>query len=265
MEANTQGPSDQRPPRRWLRRLGLTILILILVPFLFLLTLGPAGGAVLSTLTTGWISFLDRTLPAISWNWDLIGMAALCSVLIVLLGQWLLSRLVQSIATARGTTWRWRWRWTWGGLVIIAVSFLVGMAVGGIAHQVGWMVSSDEPLYERKSGFLYDEDVQQLHDIVMASARGAAGDLDQIREFVRSRAGGWRGRFGQEGLLLERFRIFLLQDASGAITGTIIVPRVKDQRERWGFHSTENRPQRFLAEDLPFYIREYGEHMIALL
>ena len=129
---------------------GIAIVVLILPVFL-----SYRGFTIFTALATGWFSFLQRTVPRLTWNWDLIGLAILSAAIILFIGHKLLSGLSKNIAAARGTQWRWPWKWTWSSLVALLLLFLVGMAVGGTAHQIGWLISSPEPLFERQP-FLFD-------------------------------------------------------------------------------------------------------------
>src|SRR5262249_49375232 len=49
---------------------------------------------------------------------------------------------------------RWRWRWTgWlvGGVVLM---FVAGLAAAGVAHQVGWLITSPEPIVENPRQYI---------------------------------------------------------------------------------------------------------------
>ena len=119
---------------------------------MFFLMVGPGFLEPAIVLAFGWVLFLQRTVSAISWNWDLLGMSILASIVILVLVQKLVGGLFDRAAAARNLSYRWSWRWTCSGFVGLLVLFLVGMAVGGIAHQVGWMMSTKEPMIESKRG-----------------------------------------------------------------------------------------------------------------
>ena len=115
------------------RGLGFVFKLALLVIALFFafvfLAAGIGSGHIdaLIALIFGWINFLKRTVPEISWNWDLIGMALFCSVLIVVLGHRFTSWVTSTITSKRELGWRWPWKWTCCGLAMVGLSFLVGI------------------------------------------------------------------------------------------------------------------------------------------
>jgi hypothetical protein len=130
---------------------------------LFLLGIvGPGAFEPLVFLGIGWIGFLARTVPRITWNWDLLGMALLCMAGVLILAHWFLHWLTGQLATWRGLAGSWRWRWTWCAAFIVGIAFLVGMAVGGIAHQTAWIASSHESWYELKGPSPIRSELSQL-------------------------------------------------------------------------------------------------------
>lgn len=116
-------------------------LLLILVPFFVSGPLRVAGA-----LIFGWLSFLGRTLPKVTLSWSGIGMAVVCSVLIVVAIHSFCSWLAR---TRSGVAWRWRSSFAiyglgWG-------LFMMTMAVTGIVHQSAWLaISEEEWLVRRK-------------------------------------------------------------------------------------------------------------------
>src|SRR5262245_44504666 len=105
-------PRSSAPRPLEVRILGcacLGLILLVITPFVL------RSWDVIAVLASGWWSFLRRTGPQISWNWDLVLMALLCVALILTGGQWFLNWLWQAARPARPSvaTERWRWKWTW--------------------------------------------------------------------------------------------------------------------------------------------------------
>ena len=129
--------SENPAPRRKLSVLRFVVrlvigLILLLVAFFFLLLLVGSSGpfTLIITLAFGWLEFLSRTLPKISLNADLIGMAVVCISLILLLAHRFMVWISASVAESRKVSWIWPWKWTWCGLGAVLLLFLVGIGHG---------------------------------------------------------------------------------------------------------------------------------------
>jgi len=143
---------------------GTAIRIIVWTPVAFIVLtflLGMIGDLrlpiLIIVLFSGWWSFLARTLPAITWNPNLIIMAALCLGIVALGTHWFLNLLARNILGTKSPDappWRWPWRWTVCGFGMTGLFFLVGMAVGGIIHQLGWISASPEPMFQPQ-GFIY--------------------------------------------------------------------------------------------------------------
>ncbi|MGK0190759.1 MAG: hypothetical protein ACI9R3_006589, partial [Verrucomicrobiales bacterium] len=114
------------------------ICIGILVGLVLIVSI-PGSFDVLWALASGWFTFLQRTLPNITWNGSLVGMGVLCSMIALGLAHGFLRSVIKAGQ-------RWRFRWTVCGLMIVGLVFLVGMSVAGVVHQVGWIVGSDEAM-----------------------------------------------------------------------------------------------------------------------
>ena len=262
-------PPDMRgstAPRRTRGRLllygllGLVLLILVGPSFY-----GPIE--LMLTLPFGWIHFLARTVPRIHWNWDLIGMAVVCVALILAGTQWFATWLTRSIQLARGTTggWQWPWKWTWCGLVLLLVGFLVGMSVGGIVHQAGWITASPEPLMERKGFPAERMNMYQLEMALQTAIEESEGDLQKIRQAALDKGGEFRSRLDGRATLLDSFHVLLITEPSGKCKGAIMISRDAKMRERYGGwymlgndHGPE--PHAKLIE----LIGQYGSNLVSL-
>ncbi len=265
MEMLATSSASQKP---FLQRVGRVIVLIVgalVILFIGLIMAGPGAFDLLVTLCLGWIQFLRRTVPAISWNWDLAGMAILCSGIILLMTHWFLNWLARSIAAARGFAWRWPWRWTWSGLVLIFVSFLVGMAVGGILHQLGWIAASPESLYEMKSGASGVGDMRQLSYGALVAMEDSNGDVAKARSNLQSTSGGYLYQPTGESPLLERYHVLLVLDQDGVEVGTIVFPRVVENRARArGFYQVGDQSDWFPLEELDQLILRHQTNLLSL-
>jgi hypothetical protein len=130
-------------------------------------------------LLTGWITYPFRVLPRVVLNWDgLLG--ALISLVALAVGAHAFLRwFYRDLQASRGasTSREWPVRWTLMALGLLLLSFATVISAGLVFHQVGWLLSGSQPLYERhpscryidfqlsqlEYGVLYGEPVRPLH------------------------------------------------------------------------------------------------------
>lgn len=213
---------------RGVRRGFLMVLGFFLCILLLPMLVGRGWYEVGLALLAGWIGFLQRTLPRITANYDLLAMTALCVVLICGLGHVLAAWLTRAIAAARGVQWRWPWKWTWCGLSGMAVLFLVGMAIAGMCHQLGWIAASSEPLLEVKGPSRTAlVTVNQLHFAFEVALVNADGDLAKARAALWKKPDDYfTPRKGMTGLAtLQSVCFLVVVDGRGALQGYFIFPR----------------------------------------
>jgi hypothetical protein len=197
---------------------------------LFFLTIGPGILEPAFVLAFGWVLFLQRTIAAISWNWDLVGMSIVASIAILLLVQKLVGGLFDKIAVSRNAPWRWSWTWTWSGFVGLLVLFLVGMAVGGIAHQVGWLMSTKEPMIEAKNRKWRDHaNMRQLELEIRMALQDESGDVEKTRVALRDNPSG----FLNGSPITQMYHVLLVRNGDQVI-GRLIFPRDGQRRESVG-------------------------------
>jgi len=256
----------QSPPRSVARQIGRAIFwfFSILIIFLFLsLMVGTGAFDLPFILATGWMRFLVRTVPGISWNWDLVGMAVLCSVLIVALGHLFAFWITGSFASRRGLDWRWSWKWTICGFMGVGLFFLVGMCVGGVAHQVGWLSSQTESWYERKGETFLD--MRQLDAALQNALLDANGDAEELRQALRNPKSGYFHQRPGEPPLPERFHVLLILDGMNKVVGTIIFPRDFARRAHSrGMYLFEEKNDYFQIEKLPELLEKHREQLLTL-
>jgi prepilin-type processing-associated H-X9-DG protein len=114
--------------------LGVGVGLLVLSGFLF-------GAEVPVTLLFGWISYLWRVVPRIRTDWPAVGVGAGAAVLFTLGVHWI------------GRSWRkaepdapaWKFRWSLTGVAMVVLAFAAGIAVVGVVHQTGWLMTAEGP------------------------------------------------------------------------------------------------------------------------
>ncbi len=218
----------------------------------------------------GWVGFLKRTMPRISWNWDLIVTGLLCCIVVLMLAHFLLRSLAAPILKASSATGGdarpWRWRWTWCGVSALGVLFLVGMCAGGIVHQIAWIRSSPEPWFERKGGLSFIGEMKNFRLVITMAANDHADDVTRMRTELRNPKGEWARRRPGEPAPYEKFICLLIVDDARKFSGAILFPRNPEQWKRrdvvhyWNNTEDELRSMR----DLPALLKRYEGHLLTL-
>ncbi len=128
--------------RRYLVRMGIGFLVLVVLGCMgFMVPLDLAFA-----LVFGWINYLMRVLPEVRANWWGVATAVACLVPLAVGSHFFLAWLYQVSDKSKSVDSRgWRWRWTGGLIALVVLMFVAGLAVGGVAHQAVWLISSPEP------------------------------------------------------------------------------------------------------------------------
>lgn len=229
----SQEPLKRSDPPLPNRRVAIGCLCFLVIPFLFFLGL---VGAISSLeppliLAFGWIAFLGRTLPKISWNWDVIGMGLMCVALILFLAHRFLTWFVKNVAAA-SVSWRWPWKWTWCGLSAVMIFFLVGMATGGIAHQIGWIITSPDPWFEVKGNLNDKMEMERTYMAFRTALEETNGDLAVLRRRIWSSENNLIVLPDKGVSLMEKFHILFIVGADKKVTGLIIFLRDPQKRAK---------------------------------
>jgi prepilin-type processing-associated H-X9-DG protein len=107
-------------------------------------------------LAFGWIWYLARTLPEIQIARSGVVTAAACLLLLVVGMQyflgWLYGELRKPTSDHAARDSRWKWRWTLSLVVGVMLLFAAGTATVGVTHQLGWLITSNEPLVVSSGG-----------------------------------------------------------------------------------------------------------------
>jgi prepilin-type N-terminal cleavage/methylation domain-containing protein len=135
-------------------RPGFTLLELLVVAALVLLFLwimsGGRGLPEIGALLVGWAVYVTETLPRVTVNWPSL-LSALFWVALFTAGAHRFCRWLYREAGVRaspaGPPRRWRVRWTVTGVLVVMLMFAAGTAAVAVAHQVGFLATSDQPMY----------------------------------------------------------------------------------------------------------------------
>lgn len=117
-------------------------------------------------LAFGWIAFLARVVPEVKVGWGGVATGVVCLTLLVAGSHRFLGWVYeQTRGEGEPTVKRWHWRWTGSLVAVIVLMFVAGLATVGVAHQVGWLVTSKEPLASFGSAMYRAQSVNNLKQI----------------------------------------------------------------------------------------------------
>ena len=188
----------------------------------------------LQALGLGWLYFLERTVPKVTWSWDIVGLALFCILGILFIGHYLLARLVLQISQASGKAWHWPWKWTWCGLCGVFIFFFTGMAIGGMVHQIGWLMTSREPLYEVKGGaFRTFSDMRQLEAATTYAITETNHNLTAFKK-VYAETTSWFHSYYDGKVWPESYQVFFVVTNREDVVGTLVFPREANLRKKVG-------------------------------
>ncbi len=239
---------------------------LFLFFFIFLpVGLGAAQAESLWVLLTGWTSFLNRTGSRIHWNFDLIAMCVLCTALALVLAHWLLRGFIGKVIAARGGNWIWPWKWTWCGAMVIGIAFIVGMAMGGIVHQVGWIHSNPEPLMERKGiKWEINADMRTMETAFRIASDDTATNLAEIRREMWNPTNSYFGSAKRTATAMQSCHFLLIVGENNAVHGTIIFPRDPTLAAKLGgSFALDGNSEWLRGEQLQARLKEYSARLIS--
>jgi hypothetical protein len=214
-----------------IRKLVLIVVAMVGGFILLLFVSGPMADAILSAvaaLLTGWLFFLGRTLPAMSWNWSAIGFAALASAAILILMHRLGGWLWRSRTPATGT---WRWGWTAGAFAVVWLIFGYVLATVGIAHQLGWMLSSEEPLVH-SGNMAHRARLSMYAGVARHFVSEAGWDLAEFQIRIRESLA--------QNPAQEEMQIVPVTNAEGKMQRLLVIPRDVRLQKIVGFAVLKN-------------------------
>jgi len=124
------------------------------------------------SLIAGWVFYLVRVAPQITWNWSGIFTAVVCLVILAFGLQRFLSWFYRQLQTKRGTPApkAWSWKWTLRILGLVVLMFVAGLSAIGITHQTAWLITSPGPLLEggMREPVYRTQSANNLHQIGLA-------------------------------------------------------------------------------------------------
>ena len=198
-------------------------LIGLLAAFLFLALLAGRPSpmqAVLIQLPLGWLHFLERNWPEITWNWALIATGVFCSAGIVMLGHWLCASLLKHTHTWHSASAHraWRWRWTLAGYIALWLVFAISFGATGVFRHVTWLLNYQRPWYERRP---------QYYDVEIASRQLEllAFENDWNLEATRKALLQQPSFQHEQWSLVEDFEVLFYGDRSNHVAAWVVMPR----------------------------------------
>lgn len=179
---------SEKEPLKGRRKFGFYIAqilraLFIVFVLLFVLT---AGGLFLVEipfrLLAGWIIFIAKKYPEITWSWNAVipGLAALIMLSLGLHAfmKWLCANWGKAADDGAAKDPApvspdkvWKQKWTLAMLALFMLMFSASIGFIGVVHQVGWLVNSEEPVIVSQGGWAkraYDSDAKSnLHNIYL--------------------------------------------------------------------------------------------------
>ena len=125
----------------------------------------------------------------------------------------------------------WRWQWSLGLIGGLWLVLFAVMSFLGVAHQVGWILVSKEPIYVPILRYSRDRSVFMNATVEFErTARSNAWDLATARAKI------WNEHpFGSDHPFWEKFSIRLISETNGAPTAALIFPRDSKLQEHIGY------------------------------
>jgi hypothetical protein len=137
--------------------LGILVALILLAPFVPFLEL-------FVILPLGWIRFLIRVLPQVTFNPALAIQTIVLATFAVGLTHWLLGWLYRAVQSDETETEQpWRWKWTFSSLTIVMLAFVVGISMVSIVHQSYWLTRHEEPWYVHPTFLRRSESRSETH------------------------------------------------------------------------------------------------------
>jgi prepilin-type processing-associated H-X9-DG protein len=102
---------------------------------------------ILAELAGGWALFLGRVVLVLTVDWGGVAIGAVCLALFAILAHSFFGWLYPRVRWPDdGSVWK--AKWTASLVAVVVLMFAAGISAAGIAHQVGWLLTSHEPLIE---------------------------------------------------------------------------------------------------------------------
>jgi hypothetical protein len=178
-------------------------------------------GAILTRLPFGWWQFLRRNIPHLTINWGLISTGFICSVLAVLVANWLLGALFKQLQQpSRGgePPRRWLWRWTISLYCGLWLLFAIAFGAAGVLRHTAWLMEYREPWYQERINS-YSE-FRMMDGLIQQLGLENNEDLESTRKaLLREKT------FRRQTLVADEFNVILYGDKSNKVAAYVIIPR----------------------------------------
>ena len=209
---------------------GIFLLLLLLLPSWF--SVNNPLWTLATELPFGWVHFLKRNAVQLTWNWNLIAMGIVCSLILVVLGHLLFqSTAGSSTAGSRRAGCSWRRSLVFYGA--IWVLFAITFGATGVFRHVRWLAAIDAPWYEEQLNY-YNE-VRQADGWIQQMLLENKSDLDRTCQAVAFLK---QHRKGRE-LYCDLFNFVFYADQDGKVQAYVLIPRKADLRKRGVFFVSE--------------------------
>jgi hypothetical protein len=103
-------------------------------------------------LVVGWVGFLRRVVPEVTWRWGAIAETVAVGAVLGVGSHLFLRRLWRQLRPGDASPWPVRWSVSLVALIVLF--FCATMATVGIGHHVGWLASGRAPLTESSWRFM---------------------------------------------------------------------------------------------------------------
>ena len=197
---------------------GVVFVLLLLLP---LVSNSNLFRAALSCLPLGWLHFLKRNVPQLTWNWSLIGMVFVCSAILLFLGNRQLSALYGQIqqrgADRTGTPWR--WQWTASLYIALWLVFVTAFAAAGVFRHTTWLMEEQGPWYEERLNS-YNE-LRVADGTIQQLLLENGGDLKKTQKALQAE-GRWRYN---SKVFCEEFEVIFYGNSNGQLETYVLIPR----------------------------------------
>jgi hypothetical protein len=184
--------------------------------------------------------------------------------LILVMGHYFLGWLSKSIAAARCISFVWPWKWTICGVGAVSLCFLVGMAVAGTVHQIGWIMTSNERLFEDRFKYRAYGELHQTAYVLrdfLKKTNTVATFRANLAELVHDP----ERRLSLPDSGLQSFHLLLLVGADDTVEGVVVFPRYGNLNSKLGSELIERDNQTTLYKaDLTAFIKTNQSRLIAL-
>ncbi|WP_224248752.1 hypothetical protein [Hyalangium gracile] len=202
-------------------------------------------------LATGWVAFILRVFPQITWRWGGIAQTAVVVAGLGVGTHYFLRWLWRQRHAQQDGAPEWPARWSVSLVALLVLLFLATMSTVGIGHHVGWLASSRDPLTKSSWSFMAhtlsgESDSADLCEATLELVKKGVADADLNRALLQAQS---------SRAMMETRHVVPLRKPGGD-PGFLIFSRDPLERERTGLlpcepNSGSTRRERYPASLLP--------------